>query len=145
MDKPFDFASMPNPWAAMGAQLAPGPSPASMFPAFSAALDPEQIEKNLQSLKHVKAWLDQQSSVAGMAIQALEAQKMALSALSAMKVDVGAWAKELGVQGAPVEGWFDPMKMWEQNLAMFGQVAGSVASAKPAAEAQDEKKNSKKA
>jgi hypothetical protein len=49
-------------------------------------LDPEELDKRIQELKTVQFWLEQNARLLGGTIQALEVQKMTLSALQTMNV-----------------------------------------------------------
>jgi len=52
-------------------------------------LNPEELEKRIEELKTVQFWLDQNSRMLGATIQALEVQRMTLSTLQTMNVQMG--------------------------------------------------------
>jgi hypothetical protein len=52
-------------------------------------LDPEELDKRIQELKTVQFWLDQNARLLGTTIQALEVQRMTLSTLQTMNVQMG--------------------------------------------------------
>ncbi|HEU4460344.1 MAG TPA: PhaM family polyhydroxyalkanoate granule multifunctional regulatory protein [Methylibium sp.] len=51
-------------------------------------LNPEELEKRIEELKTVQFWLDQNSRMLSTTIQALEVQKMTLSTLQTMNVQI---------------------------------------------------------
>ena len=51
-------------------------------------LDPDEIEKRISDLKTVQFWLEQNARMLGATIQALEVQKMTLSTLRTMNVQM---------------------------------------------------------
>jgi hypothetical protein len=55
-------------------------------------MDPEVIEKRLEELRTVLFWLEQNTTALKATIQALEVQKMTLSALRTMNVDTPDWS-----------------------------------------------------
>ncbi len=52
-------------------------------------LNPEELDKRIQELKTVQFWLDQNARMLGATIQALEVQKMTLTTLQTMNVQMG--------------------------------------------------------
>jgi hypothetical protein len=52
-------------------------------------LDPEEIEKRIEELRTVQFWLEQNARMIGATIQALEVQRMTLSTLKTMNVQMG--------------------------------------------------------
>ena len=70
---------------------------ASPLPGMSSwvapTLDPEELEKRITDLKAVLFWLEQNTTALKATIQALEVQKMTLSALKNMNMDMSAMAK----------------------------------------------------
>lgn len=52
-------------------------------------LNPEELDKRIQELKTVQFWLEQNARMLGATIQALEVQKMTLSTLQTMNVQMG--------------------------------------------------------
>jgi hypothetical protein len=52
-------------------------------------LDPEELDKRIQELKTVQFWLEQNARMLGATIQALEVQKMTLTTLQTMNVQMG--------------------------------------------------------
>jgi hypothetical protein len=65
-------ASLPN----MGQWIAP-------------TLNPEELEKRIEELRTVQFWLEQNARMLGATIQALEVQRMTLSTLKTMNVQMG--------------------------------------------------------
>ena len=72
-------------------------SSASPLPGMSSwvapTLDPEELDKRITDLKAVLFWLEQNTTALKATIQALEVQKMTLSALKNMNMDMSAMAK----------------------------------------------------
>jgi hypothetical protein len=60
----------------------------------------EDLEKRIEELKAVHFWLDQNSKALGATIQALEVQKMTLSALKSMNFSMGDVANALKIKAA---------------------------------------------
>lgn len=52
-------------------------------------LNPEELDKRIQELKTVQFWLEQNAKMLGATIQALEVQKMTLTTLQTMNVQMG--------------------------------------------------------
>ena len=52
-------------------------------------LDPEELDKRIRDLRTVQFWLEQNARMLGATIQALEVQKMTLSTLQTMNVQMG--------------------------------------------------------
>ena len=72
-------------------------STTSGLPPFSHWVAPtvsvEEIEKRIEELKAVQFWLEQNSKALAATVQALEVQKMTLSTLKGMNVNLGEMAK----------------------------------------------------
>lgn len=72
---------------------------AAATPAWVApTLDPAELDKRIQELKTVHFWLDQNTKAVSATIQALEVQRMTLSALHNMNVSFGDMAEALKVK-----------------------------------------------
>ena len=52
-------------------------------------LNPEELEKRIEELRTVQFWLEQNARMLGATIQALEVQRMTLSTLKTMNVQMG--------------------------------------------------------
>ncbi len=52
-------------------------------------LNPEELEKRIEELRTVQFWLEQNARMMGATIQALEVQRMTLSTLKSMNVQMG--------------------------------------------------------
>lgn len=52
-------------------------------------LDPQELDKRIQELRTVQFWLEQNAQMLGATIQALEVQKMTLTTLQTMNVQMG--------------------------------------------------------
>jgi hypothetical protein len=77
-------------------QMGSGSAAASANPAWVApTLDPAELDKRIQELKTVHFWLDQNTKAVSATIQALEVQRMTLSALQNMNVSFGEMAEAL--------------------------------------------------
>lgn len=85
----FDFLKNMNGGAAASAA-----HPAWVAPT----LDPAELDKRIQELKTVHFWLDQNTKAVSATIQALEVQRMTLSALQNMNVSFGEMADALKIK-----------------------------------------------
>jgi hypothetical protein len=111
-------------------------------------LDPEELEKRIGELRTVQFWLEQNARMLATTIQALEVQKMTLSTLKTMNVQMGdlreslklkppaASAASMPAAGAakkapgagkaePLTGMVDPMQWWGALTSQFAQLATS--------------------
>ncbi|MCE9659695.1 MAG: hypothetical protein K8R60_14130 [Burkholderiales bacterium] len=108
-------------------------------------LDPEELEKRISELRTVQFWLEQNARMLATTIQALEVQKMTLSTLKTMNVQMGDLRDSLKLKspaeaasaaspakaaapragkGAPVPGGVvDPMQWWGALTSQFAQLA----------------------
>jgi hypothetical protein len=122
-------------------------------------LDPQELDKRIQELRTVQFWLEQNARMLGATIQALEVQKMTLSTLRTMNVQMGdlrdaltprapeaaappaeaapapapapAAAAPTGEPPAAV----DPMQWWNALTQQFGELAASAVKDIPSAPA----------
>lgn len=106
-------------------------------------LDPEELAKRIEELRTVQFWLEQNAKMLGATIQALEVQRMTLSTLKTMNVQVSdlresmklpiagtAPAKATAERGAskappatPPVGMVDPMQWWGALTKQFTELA----------------------
>jgi hypothetical protein len=108
-------------------------------------LDPEELEKRIEELRTVQFWLEQNARMLGATIQALEVQRMTLSTLKIMNVQMGDLresmklrqpdaavaktgatrpaAKSRATRDAPPPGAVDPMQWWGALTKQFTQLA----------------------
>lgn len=82
----FDFLKNLTPGGGASATTA---APGWVAPT----LDPEELDKRIQELKTVQFWLEQNTNALKATIQALEVQKMTLSTLQGMNVNMTDLAK----------------------------------------------------
>ena len=61
-------------------------------------LDPEELEKRISDLRTVQFWLEQNARMLGATIQALEVQRMTLSTLKTMNVQMGDLTESLKIR-----------------------------------------------
>jgi hypothetical protein len=87
----FDFLQNLSKSAAQPASAA-GPIP-GMASWVAPTLSIEEIDKRIQELKAVQFWLDQNATALKATIQAMEVQKMTLSTLQSMNVNMSDLAK----------------------------------------------------
>jgi hypothetical protein len=68
-------------------------------------LNPEELEKRIEELRTVQFWLEQNARMLGATIQALEVQRMTLSTLKTMNVQMDDLRESLKIRmpGAPAE------------------------------------------
>ena len=64
-------------------------------------LDPAELEKRISELRTVQYWLEQNARMLAATIQALEVQRMTLSTLKTMNVQMGDLSESLKVKPAP--------------------------------------------
>ncbi len=115
-------------------------------------LNPEEIEKRIEELRTVQFWLEQNARMLGATIQALEVQRMTLSTLKTMNVQMSdlrdsmrlrdptaaptaaapfaagpkTAARKGGAAGAaPPAGVVDPMQWWGALTKQFTQLAAT--------------------
>ena len=110
-------------------------------------LDPAELEKRISELRTVQFWLEQNAKMLAATIQALEVQRMTLSTLKTMNVQMGdlrdslklkspgeaadsapahaAAARRGGNKAAPppAPGAVDPMQWWSALTNQFTQLA----------------------
>jgi hypothetical protein len=87
-------------------------------------LDPEELSKRIEELRTVQFWLEQNARMLGATIQALEVQRMTLSTLKTMNVQMGDLheSMKLPVPAAPA-GVVDPTQWWGALTKQFTQLA----------------------
>src|SRR6476659_4520605 len=61
-------------------------------------LNPEELEKRIEELRTVQFWLEQNARMLGATIQALEVQRMTLSTLKTMNVQMGELRESLKIK-----------------------------------------------
>jgi len=139
----------------------------SAGPWVAPTLDPQELEKRIDELRTVQFWLEQNARMLGATIQAMEVQKMTLSALKSMNVSftdlteslkmrlpeapaAGAAAPEAPAAAtaptaasAPAAATVDPLKWWGALTQQFTELAASAmkdsaAAASAAASAADQ-------
>ena len=110
-------------------------------------LDPEELEKRIGELRTVQFWLEQNARMLATTIQALEVQKMTLSTLKTMNVQMGDLRESLTLKppaetapaasaakatppraakaAATSGGVVDPMQWWSALTSQFAQLATS--------------------
>ena len=105
-------------------------------------INPEELEKRIQELRTVQYWLEQNARMLGTTIQALEVQRMTLSTLKTMNVQMGDLRDSLtarlpgaaGADAAPTPAAkaakassapaaVDPMQWWGALTQQFAQLA----------------------
>lgn len=104
------------------AQLAPAGAPAGWV---TPTLSTQDLDKRIEELKVVQFWLEQNARMIAATVQALEVQKMTLSALQALNVGSKDLAKALQVQPQ------DLMRSWASATQ-----TGAPAQTPPQASAQ---------
>lgn len=108
-------------------------------------LNPEELEKRIEELRTVQFWLEQNARMLGATIQALEVQRMTLSTLKTMNVQMGdlrdsmklrepdsptaksgtarPTGKGRGARQTAPPGAVDPMQWWGALTKQFTQLA----------------------
>ena len=64
-------------------------------------LNPEELEKRIEELRTVQFWLEQNARMLGATIQALEVQRMTLTTLKTMNVQMNDLRDSLTIRPAP--------------------------------------------
>ena len=100
-------------------------------------LDPQEIEKRIEELRTVQFWLEQNARMLGATIQALEVQRMTLSTLKTMNVQMNDLRDSLLIKtppsaapaAAPVSDKaapaVDPLQWWGALTQQFGKLASA--------------------
>jgi len=113
-------------------------------------LNPEELEKRIEELRTVQFWLEQNARMLGATIQALEVQRMTLSTLKTMNVQMDDLRESMKIrmpsasadgaaapapaakpgakqarQPAPSTPAVDPMQWWGALTKQFTQLAAS--------------------
>jgi hypothetical protein len=121
----------------------------SMGQWVAPTLSPEEIEKRIDELKTVQFWLEQNARMLAATIQALEVQRMTLSTLKTMNVQMGDLRDSLKIHvpeapasfrpeaaapapeaaaddpAAPARPAVDPMQWWGALTKQFSELAAS--------------------
>ena len=92
--------------------------PSSVASWMAPTMDPDELERKITELKAVLQWLEANARLTQATIQGLEVQRMTLSALKTMNVDLGGLAERMG----------DAMQAGAQAM---GAAAGAAAAAAP--------------
>ena len=71
-------------------------------------LDPAELDKRISELRTVQYWLEQNARMLSATIQALEVQRMTLSTLKTMNVQMGDLSESLKVKFAPAAAASEP-------------------------------------
>ena len=97
-------------------------------------LNPQELEKKIEELRTVQYWLEQNARMLGATIQALEVQRMTLSTLQTMNVQMDDLRAAMLVkvpephadkEAAAATGAVDPMQWWGALTKQFGELAGA--------------------
>jgi hypothetical protein len=106
-------------------------------------LDPAELEKRISELRTVQYWLEQNARMLAATIQALEVQRMTLSTLKTMNVQMGDLSESLKIKSTPAAApaesrpapakkavpkpgqAVDPMQWWGALTNQFAQLATS--------------------
>ena len=164
----FDFLQNLGQAANPGAKGSPQGMP-NMASWVAPTLNVEELDKRIQELKTVQLWLEQNTNALKATIQALEVQKMTLSTLQGMNVNMAELAKaftakmpdlqpeahaakpqataakdepakEAQAQGPAV----DPMQWWGSLTQQFQNIAAAAVKDVAAKAAKDGPQPSKK-
>ena len=98
-------------------------------------LDPAELEKRIGELRTVQYWLEQNVRMLAATIQALEVQRMTLSTLKSMNVQMGALGESLKIKPAP--GKAEPDAEPDAGAAAPSSAAKAAPPAKAAPAAKD--------
>jgi hypothetical protein len=139
----FDFLQNLGQAANPGAKGSPQGMP-NMASWVAPTLNVEELDKRIQELKTVQFWLEQNTNALKATIQALEVQKMTLSTLQGMNVNMAEMAKaftakmpdlqpDLQPEAKPTEPpqaeakgpAVDPMQWWGSLTQQFQNIAAA--------------------
>ena len=139
----FDFLQNLGQAANPGAKGSPQGMP-NMASWVAPTLSVEELDKRIQELKTVQFWLEQNTNALKATIQALEVQKMTLSTLQGMNVNMAEMAKaftakmpdlqpDLQPEAKPTEPpqaeakgpAVDPMQWWGSLTQQFQNIAAA--------------------
>ncbi len=135
----FDFLQSLAKGAAQSAPQVP-----NMGSWVAPTLDTEELDKRVAELKTVQFWLEQNANAIKATIQALEVQKMTVSALKGMNVSIGDMAEAFKIKTPPSSASpktasdgnaespaggappiVDPMQWWGALTDQFQQIASA--------------------
>lgn len=108
-------------------------------------LDPQELEKRIEEMKAIQFWLEQNARLMGATIQALEVQRMTLSTLKTMNVQMDQLRESMKItlpetppapepasvppapaaNGNAAAGAVDPMQWWTALTTQFTELATS--------------------
>ncbi|MET0333494.1 MAG: PhaM family polyhydroxyalkanoate granule multifunctional regulatory protein [Rhizobacter sp.] len=94
-------------------------------------LNPEELEKRIEELRTVQFWLEQNARMLGATIQALEVQRMTLSTLKTMNVQMNDLRDSLTIRpaaGAPAAPAAAPTKAAGKTAAKGGRKSATAAA-----------------
>ena len=131
----FDFLQNLGQAANPGAKGSPQGMP-NMASWVAPTLNIEELDKRIQELKTVQFWLEQNTNALKATIQALEVQKMTLSTLQGMNVNMADLAKAFTAKMPDLNAGSEAMAAEEK--AETPSVASSTANNKPEASAADQ-------
>ena len=94
-------------------------------------LNPDELDKRIEELRTVQFWLEQNAKMLGATIQALEVQRMTLSTLKTMNVQMTDLRESLQLKVPPspaaaapeAPAAVDPMQWWGALTQQFTQLA----------------------
>jgi hypothetical protein len=154
----FDFLQNLGQAANPGAKGSPQGMP-NMASWVAPTLSVEELDKRIQELKTVQFWLEQNTNALKATIQALEVQKMTLSTLQGMNVNMTELAKAFTAkmpdlqpegqssksQAASAQGpAVDPMQWWGSLTQQFQNIAAAAVKDVAAKAMKDGPRPSKK-
>ena len=158
----FDFLQNLGQAANPGAKGSPQGMP-NMASWVAPTLNVEELDKRIQELKTVQFWLEQNTNALKATIQALEVQKMTLSTLQGMNVNMAEMAKAFTAkmpdlqpdlqpeakatepqQDAAKGPAVDPMQWWGSLTQQFQNIAAAAVKDVAAKAAKDGPQPSKK-
>ena len=126
--------------------------PSSFASWMTPTVDADELERKIVDLRAVLQWLEANVRLTQATIQALEVQRMTLSTLKTMNVDLGTLATQMGeamragaeamgsaaaadakaepqaaakagAEAAPIPGLIDPVQWWNSLSGQFAKVA----------------------
>ena len=136
--KGFDFTQFVPGFDFLKKLGSGGTAASAATPAWVApTLDPAELDRRIQELKTVHFWLDQNTKAVSATIQALEVQRMTLSALQGMNVSLSEMADSLKIKP---ETFATPSFAEAAPAPEAASPSSAKASAKPSAKPAAKKK-----
>jgi hypothetical protein len=105
----------------------------SMGQWVAPTLNPDELRKRIDELKTVQFWLEQNAKMLGTTIQALEVQRMTLSTLQTMNVQMADLRDAMKIPAMPAAGFGGAEELMKAARGAMGGMAAPAPAGTPAA------------